>query len=104
MKRSVVITMSLAVLLVLASGYAQAQTLVSGSRLAVFGNNFEVSLRSLFGQEYVEFERQACDIYGLSTNRAKPLVARYVADNIPYQVTNPGWLALSELKEKIAAM
>ena len=82
----------------------EAQTLIVGSKLAVFGSNFEASLRSLFGEKYVELEKEACDIYGLSTNRAKPLVARYIADNMPYQETSPGWQALNELKQKVAAM
>ena len=48
MKRSVVITMSLAVLLVLASGYAQAQTLVSGK----IGFSFTAGSKALPAGQY----------------------------------------------------
>jgi putative ATP-dependent endonuclease of OLD family len=82
----------------------EAKIPVVGSRMAVFGSNFEVSLRSLFGEKYVQLEREACDIYGLSESRAKPLVARYIADNLPYEETSHGWHTLNELKTKIAAL
>lgn len=82
----------------------EAKTPVVSSQMAVFGGNFEASLRSLFGEKYVQLEREACDIYGLSASRAKPLVARYIADNMQYEETSQGWRTLNELKTKIAAL
>ncbi|PPD58558.1 ATP-dependent nuclease [Dehalogenimonas etheniformans] len=81
-----------------------ARTLICGARLAVFGGNFEQCLRTLFGEQYIDMERQGSLIYGLSPTRAKPLVARYVAENISYEREDLRWNDLVQLKERIVAL
>jgi hypothetical protein len=38
-----------------------------------------------FGGKYQELEKEAQEKFGLSSERSKPLIARYVAERIPVQ-------------------
>jgi putative ATP-dependent endonuclease of OLD family len=60
-------------------------------RISVFGVNFEVTLRLLFGEEYEFLESQAADVYGLSHAASKPLVGRYVAERLSFDEKQVGW-------------
>ncbi len=64
---------------------------------AVFGGNFEVTLRGLFGQDYEDLERAAQQDFGLSRETSKPLVGRYVADAIDKEQQSAAWDAVREL-------
>ena len=67
-------------------------------RYAIFGKDFETSLRSLFLQ-YSQFEKEANEMFDSS---AKPFITRYVAEKLSNSECNePGWERLVELKDKI---
>jgi len=75
------------------------------SQFAVFDPDFETAMRSIFGAEYVDLERQARETLG----NAKPLIARYVARSISDPPTDStaeptGWDYLRPLAERCAAL
>lgn len=71
---------------------------IVGDRYCVFGMDFERTLKKYF-QKYLELENKAKTAIG----DAKPLVARYVAENL--QLDNEkGWEKFSELKDKIRGL
>ena len=74
---------------------------IVGNRLTVFGANFEATMHSYFGQAYTDLEEKARSEYGLSLEQSKPLVARYVAENLPYDEQNRGWQRAKVLADKI---
>jgi putative ATP-dependent endonuclease of OLD family len=59
-----------------------ADELAIWASVAVFGGNFETTLRGLFGDAYGRLEEQARQQFGLTGDPSKPLVARYVAEHI----------------------
>jgi len=60
----------------------QATEWIIEGDFSVFGLNFEESLRGFFGEEYAQLENEARSQFRLTGDRAKPLVARYVAEKI----------------------
>lgn len=63
----------------------------------VFGGNFEETLRSYFGSEYQSKETEAVELIG---QQSKPLIARYVAENID-SASGDGWEGFEELANAI---
>ncbi len=59
-----------------------AEILTIWDSVAVFGGNFETTLRQLFGESYTRLEEQARQQFGLTGDASKPLVARYVAERL----------------------
>ncbi len=68
-------------------------------KFSVFGVNFETTMRSHF-PDYSSIEQSAKEIFGSS----KPLVARYVAENINFVPGSLGYKKLEELKTKILSL
>lgn len=69
---------------------------------SIFGHNFEETMRSQFGQAYINLETEARDSIGLSAERSKPLVARYVAEHLPQEGEHArSWDILRQLAAKI---
>ncbi len=82
------------------------EQLVSGpigvhEKFAVFDSNYETAMRSVFGDTYVQLESVAREELGAS----KPLIARYVAKNIPIStgLDEPplGWQFLIQIGDRI---
>lgn len=65
-------------------------------KFSVFGVDFEDTMRNVFN-EYKEQEEKAIDMLGSS----KPIVARYVAEQIEIASESQEFLKFNELKEKI---
>jgi putative ATP-dependent endonuclease of OLD family len=74
-----------------------AKDWIIGPLLCVFGKNFEESMRLGFGGKYQELEKEAQEKFGLSPERSKPLIGRYVAERIPVG-------AGSEMEKKFKAL
>jgi putative ATP-dependent endonuclease of the OLD family len=70
-------------------------------RFAVLGINFEEAMRRRFGSAYVELEQEALDVFELSPNQSKPLVARYVARHIELKPESSGVKLFHTLINKI---
>lgn len=73
-----------------------ATTLQPTDAFAVYGVNYEETMRDIFAPDYEALELQAANKHGLTT---KPLVARYVADNLPDE--HAGWDAVRALNQRI---
>jgi putative ATP-dependent endonuclease of OLD family len=71
---------------------------------AVFGKNFEETMRGVFGPQYPELETEARDTFGLSQNQSKPLVARYVAERIPLGAETAPYAKFKSLSDAINAL
>ncbi|MDA0991654.1 MAG: AAA family ATPase [Verrucomicrobia bacterium] len=56
---------------------------------AVFGEDYEVGMREVFGDAYTQLEEQARAAYGLARD-AKPLIARYVAARLDIDSSEEG--------------
>ena len=69
---------------------------------SVFGNDFETALRALFGGAYRDLEQEASN-YGLD-KRSKPLVARYVAENIEMPLESPAYEKFREFSERVRVL
>ena len=63
-----------------------------------FPKTFEVTMRELFQPEYVALEAQAAEQFQLLS---KPLVARYVAENLGQPAASAGWDLYSNLAEAV---
>ena len=77
------------------------------AKYAVFGKDFETTLRKLFKSEgYENLEKEAREFIGIEPDNksdCKPLVARYVAEKLSACVNSKvdGWSSLSTMKLKI---
>ena len=71
----------------------------TGDTCTVFGVNYEKTMRNAFTPNYEILEKEAADRHGLTT---KPLVARYVADNLPQE--HVGWKHVEALRTRLAAL
>lgn len=65
---------------------------------AVFGIDFEEALRDRF-VGYEDLEDEAAERIG---NNSKPFIARYVARQLEYEDSHPGWTKFEELAEAIS--
>lgn len=81
-----------------------ADDLVIDHRGAVFGSNFETTMRQLFEPDYTQLEEQAREQHGLTQGQSKPLVARFVADQLDVEAHPEGARRLRELADRIAAV
>lgn len=68
---------------------------------AVFGVNFEETLRQVFGSDYPKLEEEAATKFGLSREQSKPLVARHVAERIALPDESKASQRFTELKDSI---
>jgi putative ATP-dependent endonuclease of OLD family len=75
---------------------------VQGSA-AAFGGNFEEALRDLFGEEYVNLESEASELFGLGGRSSKPLVARYVAERLSSEENHAAWQAFGSLATAVTS-
>ena len=72
------------------------------AKFSVFGNDFETTLRDLFGDTYRDLEQQASE-FGLD-KRSKPLVARYVSEHIEVRQDSSAHEKFHDLCERIRAL
>lgn len=70
-----------------------------GDACTVFGINYEKTMRDAFTPDYESLEKEAADKHGLTT---KPLVARYVAANLPKD--HAGWKRVDDLRNRLAGL
>ena len=86
-----------------AHGYLMsADDWIVGAKCSVFGNDFETALRALFGDAYRDLE-QAASNYGLD-KRSKPLVARYIAQNIEMPLESQAYQKFREFSGRVRAL
>lgn len=76
-----------------------ASSLVVTDSYAVFGENYERTMRGLFSS-YADLEQEAAEVIGL-TREAKPLVARYAADRLDVDEDESGWQRMHELSDAL---
>ncbi|MCY3655126.1 MAG: AAA family ATPase [Chloroflexi bacterium] len=78
----------------------EAHDWLIGARLSVFGQDFETSLRELFGESYEQLEGDAAE-RGLAGQGSKPLTARYVAERIAMPDESDAHKRFTELTQRI---
>lgn len=64
--------------------------------------DYESVMTALFGDQYIALQDQARREHGLTGNQAKPLVARFVADQL--ELDGPGEQFLRRLAERLTAL
>ena len=79
-------------------------SVVVGKGYAVLGNNCEDALRSLFEPAYAVLEDKARQELGVPAGQSKPLVARYVAQHMPYDEEAMGWKMFKALTRKLIGL
>jgi putative ATP-dependent endonuclease of the OLD family len=72
--------------------------------VSVFGKNFEECLRVELGAKYQGLEKEAQEKFGLSPDKSKPLIARYVADTIPIDAGSNVEKKLKEFAKAVEAV
>lgn len=75
---------------------------IVGAKCSVFGNDFETALRALFGGAYRDLEQEASKS-GLD-KRSKPLIARYVAQNMGMPLESPAYEKFRDFSKRIRAL
>ncbi|MEJ5223959.1 MAG: AAA family ATPase [Anaerolineales bacterium] len=66
------------------------------SQYSVFGNDFETCIRTCFGDEYANLEKNAKDMFG---SASKPIIARYVAEQLDQ--SSEGWRLVERFRDTI---
>ncbi|MGH3021965.1 MAG: TOPRIM nucleotidyl transferase/hydrolase domain-containing protein, partial [Gaiellaceae bacterium] len=85
------------------TGLLQAETLVVDPGIAVFGRNFEDTLRGWFLDDYDEQERAGREVYGLTGEASKPLLGRYIAEQLVLEEGTGPWNGFTTFAEAINA-
>lgn len=85
-------------------GLLTATGLTVEAGFAVFGKDFETSLREAFGEAYQALESEARELFSLPAGSAKPLKARYVAERIAIPDVSPAADALGQLRDALEAL
>jgi len=76
--------------------YLQGEEWLIESGFSVFGKDFEATMRTSFAN-YSQLEQEAKEMFGDS----KPIVARYVANELDVGSKDPGWVKYQELKDAV---
>ena len=87
----------------------QLDDLYISDQYAIFGVDFETTMRQLFGcLGYDDLEQEAKDFMGCEDSGAqyKPLIARYVAEKLKGKVdlNDPAWQSIKQLGDSIFAL
>ncbi|WP_322794738.1 ATP-dependent nuclease [Thermoflexus sp.] len=82
-----------------ANGLIRSEDWIVSERYAIFGKNFEEAMSLVF-REYKLLERQA-EENGVSS---KPFKARWVAQNLDANSSDPGWTKVDEMISHLRAM
>jgi len=82
-----------------AEDYLVAHDWIVQERFALFGLDFEKTLRENFSS-YETLEAEAKENLG----DTKPIVARYVAEKLEYNTSDAGWSRINELKNMLVAL